>query len=95
MGHFTTRPLRFKGQNLILNVEPAGPEAEMKVQLLSADGEVIPGYTFDDCTAITEDLLDAQIKWTGKDYIGPEISEKPVRLHFRFRNMRIYAFQFR
>lgn len=94
-GHFCTRPLRFAGRNLTLNVEPTGPNAEMRVQLLSIeDDEPIDGYTFDACQPLTADDLDAPVKWRGKAAIDASVSSKLVRLHFRFRNMRIYAFQF-
>lgn len=94
-GHFCTRPLRFVGRALRLNVESTGPCAQMRVQLLSSeDDEPIDGYTFDSCAPLTLDELDAPVGWQGKDGIEAGVATKPVRLHFRFCNMRIYAFQF-
>ena len=94
-GHFSTRPLRVAAGPLKLNVEPTGPDAQMRVQLLSLDTEEpIEGYTFEACAPLTADQLDAQVRWQGRDGIAPDIASGPVRLHFRFRDMRIYAFQF-
>ena len=94
-GHFCTRPLRFTGNALMLNVEPTATDAQMRVQLLSIeDDEPIDGYTFDACVPLTADELDATVRWQGKDGIAVSVSEKPARLHVMFRNMRIYAFQF-
>ena len=94
-GHFSTRPLKFAGGQLRLNVEPIGPDAQMQVQLLSLDTEEpIEGYTFDTCAPLAADDLDAQVRWQDRDGIAPDIASGPVRLHLKFRNMRIYAFQF-
>ena len=95
VGHFAMRPIRFAGRNLVLNVEPIGPGAEMRVALLGAeDAQPIDGYTLDDCVPLTDDDLDAHVKWRGKDAIESDVSSRLISMHFRFRNMRIYAFQF-
>ena len=94
-GHFCTRPLRVSGHHLELNVEPTGPDAHVRAQLLSWDDEKpVEGYTFADCAPITADGLDARISWQGRDAIAPEVAQKPIRLHLELANMRIYAFQF-
>ena len=95
-GHFCTRPLRIAGRSLRLNVEPTGPDAHLRVQLLSWEKEEpIEGYTFAACSPMTTDELDARVRWQGDDGIPPAVAEKPLRLHFEFANMRVYAFQFR
>ena len=52
-----------------------------------------PGYSFNENIPITSDELDAPVKWKERSSVG-EWAGKPVRLHFRLRSMRIYAFQF-
>ncbi len=94
-GHFCTRPLRFTGSNLALNIEPTGPDARLRVQLLAwEDEQPLEGYTFAQCQTLTKDLLDAPVRWQGKERIDPDVAQKSVRLHFEFASMRIYAFQF-
>ncbi len=94
-GRFSTRPLSFEGDRLVVNVEPTGPSPELRVQLLNgADGSTIEGYTFDQCRVITSDELDGAVVWTGRDRIGPEVSRGAVCLHFTLRDVRLYAFQF-
>ncbi len=107
-GAFWTRPLVFEGSKVLVNVEPTGQDAQLKVQLIGVDtgsappgwarGEGVgdapcPGYSFDDCAPISSDGLDAEVTWNGKAGVG-EWAGKPVRLHFRLRSMRIYGFQF-
>lgn len=94
-GHFSTRPLCFEGDRLVINAEPNGPDPEIRVQLLSSEtNDPIEGYTFETCRPITEDGLDIPVIWNGRDRIGAEIPRASVRLHLRIRSMRIYAFQF-
>jgi hypothetical protein len=93
-GAFSTRQLAFEGRRLVLNVEPIGPEAALRVELLSGDQEEpCPGYTFEDCLPLTRDELDGQVRWkTGSD-LG-QWAGKPVRLRVRLHAIRLFAFQF-
>ena len=94
-GHFSTRPLSFEGTRLVVNAEPTGPDPELQVQFLSSDtNDPIDGYTFDRCQPINTDGLDIPVVWEGKERIGAEVSRESVRLHFKVRSMRVYAFQF-
>lgn len=93
-GTFCTRPLLFEGRRLLLNVEPIGPEPSLTVQIVSTEDErPFPGYAFDDSIPLAEDGLDAVARWKKGAELG-ELAGKPVRLHFRLRSTRIYAFQF-
>lgn len=106
IGNFATRPLIFNGRRLVVNVEPIGADPELRVQLikcepnskptlgeLAAEEQIITRRTFDQCTPITTDELDAGVGWKEGLELG-EWSGKPIRLHFHLRSMRIYAFQF-
>ena len=93
-GTFSTRRLLFEGRRLVLNVEPTGPDPCLVVQILSGeDDEPLAGFTFEDSVPLREDNLDAVVSWKKGAELG-ELGGKPVRLHFRLRSMRIYAFQF-
>jgi len=95
-GWFATRPLSFEGDQLVVNVEPTGPNPELRVQLLdAATMKPIDGYVFETCRPITSDELDGVVRWQGRQRIGPEVPRGAVALHFRLRNCRVYAFQFR
>ena len=94
-GHFSTRPLSFEGNELIINSEPLGSDAELKVQLISGEtNEAIPGYDFESCESIKSDGTRTVVKWKGKNGLDSSISRKSVRLHFNMQSTRIYAFQF-
>ena len=94
-GHFSTRTVSFEGDLLRVNVEPTGPNPELRVQLINwEDGTPIEGYTFEQCQPMATDSLDEVVRWEGRERIGPEVPREAVRLHFRLRDTRIYAFQF-
>jgi hypothetical protein len=104
---FSTRPLISEGRRLLLNVEPLGPDAEVRVQVLgigtrpaesAARGKYMAdaplnGMTFAECVPLTRDSLDGIAAWKNGANAGAW-SGKPVRLQFRLRAMRIYGFQF-
>jgi hypothetical protein len=107
-GAFWTRPLMFEGKTLVVNAEPTGPDAQLQVELIGvgtgsappswAHGEgekdtPCPGFTFDENVPVTSDDLDAVVKWKERSSVEAWAG-KPVRLFFRLRSMRIYAFQF-
>ena len=95
-GHFSTRPLAFEGNELIVNSEPLGSDAELKVQLLSTEtNEAIPGYDFESCEPIKSDGTRTVVNWKGKNGLDSSISRKSVRIHFNIQSTRIYSFQFR
>ncbi|MBM3262166.1 MAG: hypothetical protein FJY97_01860 [candidate division Zixibacteria bacterium] len=94
-GHFSTRPISFMGDRLIINAEPVGPDPEIRVQLLSSvTHQPLPGYTFEDCVPLREDGTGLPVMWQGETMIGDDVPRGSVRLHIRIRAMRMYAFRF-
>lgn len=110
LGVFATREIVFSGNQLTVNTEPTGPDPQLQVQMVEGDnipppgsptaffhkhtGQPIPGLTFDSCRPVTENSLDAPVKWTDATSIS-SYAGKPVRLQFHIKQMRIYAFQFK
>jgi hypothetical protein len=102
-GNFGTRELIFEGRSLVVNAEPTGPDAELRVQIVTGvrtqfhheakNPAPITGRTFEECKPITTDELDGVVTWENGSDLG-RWSGKPVRLHFHLRSMRLYAFQF-
>ena len=106
-GGFATRPVVFAGRRLQVNMEPAGPDAELRVQLIASgiqpaespargkymEDAAVPGYSFADSIPLSGDHLDGTVRWSRGENLGAWAG-KLVRLHFRMRSMRLYAFQF-
>jgi len=102
-GNFATREMVFQGRRLVVNAEPTGPDAELRVQLVTGERTQfhremrnpapVAGRTFEECKPLTTDQMDGTVSWESGSELG-EWSGKPVRLHFHLRSMRVYAFQF-
>lgn len=91
-GVLTTRPLRFEGSRLCLNLHTAG-SGSAKVAISDAARTPIPGFTEADCEVINADAVDFQVQWQN----GADVSSlagRPIRLQFTMRNTKLYAFQF-
>ena len=86
------------GRRLVVNVKAApqggGPEApELRVEILSANHEQIPGYTLADADAITTSGAAQTVSWQGRSDVS-DLADTPIRLRFALRNARLYSFQF-
>ncbi len=104
-GTFTTQPITFEGDRLVVNVRapeadfgaestPASPYGAFRAELLSDRGEPLAGYAVDDCDAFSGDALRHLVTWRGSHDVGG-LADKPVRVRFQLRNAALYSFQFR
>lgn len=93
-GEFTTPPLRFKGNQLVLNIENAST-GETRVEIRDEFGKPIPGFTLTDCDLIhSANEINRPVKWNGKSDVKI-LEGKVIQLHFPMRDTDLYAFQFR
>ncbi len=91
-GVLTTRPLKFQGNRLHLNLDTAG-SGSAKVAMLDAAGQPIPGFTAADCEIINADDTDYPVRWKNGPDVG-SLEGRPIRLEFSMRNTRLFALQF-
>jgi hypothetical protein len=91
-GELVTRPLRFDGDALRLNVRTA-PGGEVRAELQDAAGKPIDGFTLADCTPLRGDSLDAPVTWKGGDLNG--LADRPVRLRLTLTSADVYTLRFR
>ena len=92
-GVLKTKPLRFTGNRLILNID-TDATGYAQVGFLDAQGKPIPGYGVEDCIYINGDFIDAEVEWLSR---GPDVSPlegQTVQLVFRMRGGKLYAMQF-
>ncbi|MBN2296406.1 MAG: hypothetical protein JXM70_28515 [Pirellulales bacterium] len=92
-GEFTTKPLRFTGVALRMNISTSAI-GSVRVEIQDAAGKPIPGYTLDDCTEIFGDSLEQVARWKGGSYVG-KLAGKPIRLRFVLKDADLYAIRFR
>jgi hypothetical protein len=87
-GHLLTPLVVFDAEALTLNVNAEA--GEVGVQIRDANGQPIPGYTFDDCQLVQNvDGLDVALECA--DGLAA-LAAYPVQLEFRLVNARLFAF---
>ena len=97
----TTRPLRFEGARLEVNVrapldaaDGTRPHGRFTVEVLDTNSVPLPGYTRQDCDAFTGDDVRLTVTWNDSHHLG-DLQGLPVRLRFHLDNAALYAFRFR
>jgi hypothetical protein len=88
-GTLTTRPVRFSGKHLFVNVD--NPKGELRVEILNEDGEVISPFRAASCQSVATNKTQQAIRWSGVDDLR-SLSNQTVRLRFHLKNGRLYAF---
>jgi len=88
-GTLTTRPLRFSGKHLFVNV--AAAEGELRAEVLDEKGQSVPSFAREKCEPIRADKTLVRIRWSGVEDLA-SLAGKPVRFRFYLRNARLYSF---
>jgi len=92
-GEFTTPPLTFEGDKLLLNIDTSAA-GWARVEIRDADNTPIPGFLLDDCDEIyTSNEINRTVTWN-KDSSLSKVAGKAIRLRFVMRDTDLYAFQF-
>jgi hypothetical protein len=88
-GTLMTRPVRFTGKHLFVNVD--NPKGELRLEILDQAGQVLPRFTKENCLPVTTDKTLKAVRWNGVDDLS-SVSNQPVRFRFHLKNGRLYAF---
>ena len=84
--------MRFSGRTLTLNCD-AGAGGWLKVELLDAAGQPLPGFGLDAADAVLGNGVSKPVTWQGRGDVS-SAAGRPVRLRFVMRDVKLYAFQF-
>ena len=91
-GGFTTPPITFSGNRLVLNIN-ASAAGTAKVAILDPEGKPFRGFGLDDCDLIGRNRIRKLVTWGG----NPDLSRlrgETTRLKFEMRAAKLYSFQF-
>ena len=88
-GSLTTRPVRFGGKYLFVNVDCAG--GELRAEVLDREGHVIAPFSMENCVAIRSNNTLQRVGWRGADDLST-LSGKPVKFRFRLRYGSLFSF---
>ena len=91
-GEFTTRPITFDGDRLVLNYATSAA-GSVQVELQNQAGEPLKGFALADMAPLFGDELESAVEWKA----GGDVSSlrgKPVRLRFVLDDADVYALRF-
>ncbi len=92
-GEFTTKPLAFEGDTLVMNFSTSAA-GSIRVEVQDTDGQPVPGFTLSDCPEIYGDEIEKTVQWKMGENLN-SLSGKEIRLRFVMRDADVYAFGFR
>jgi len=88
----TTPLVVFSGGRLEVNID-CSAMGEAWVELLDDGNRPIPGYRLQDAISVDRNDVAARVRWRERDDAA-ELAGRPVRLRFKLRACKLYAFQF-
>lgn len=88
-GELVTRPVKFSGDQLFVNVD--APEGQLLVEVLDVDGNVLEPFSMENCIPVSTDRTLWAVNWFADEDLG-SIAETPVRFRFRLENGSLYSF---
>jgi len=90
-GEFTTPLIVHEGSDLRLNID-CSALGEAWVEIRDENNLPIPGYTLEESVSIDRNQIAAPVRWKNRESVG-ELAGRPVKLHFKLRACKLYAFQ--
>ncbi|HUE18074.1 MAG TPA: hypothetical protein VMR25_28220 [Planctomycetaceae bacterium] len=91
-GELFTRPLRFVGRRLLLNVATSAAGG-LRVAIQDADGKPLSGFSSKDCDEVIGNEIERAVSWNGRNDIGA-LASQVVRLRIEIKDADLYALRF-
>jgi hypothetical protein len=92
-GELVTKPLRFTGNQLRLNINTLAT-GFAQVAILGKDSNPIPGFAWEDCVYLNGDFIDEPVEWLEKGTDVSQLAGKDIRVLIRGRGCKLYALRF-
>ena len=89
-GTILTKPLKLSGKRLMLNLE-AVETGGVEVDILDQQGEPLPAFSGDNAIAATGSGVRTPVTWRDQPDVT-QLANNVVRLRFRLKGARLYAF---
>ncbi|MSU49323.1 MAG: glycosyl hydrolase family 32 [Opitutus sp.] len=88
-GTLTTRPLRFHGKHLFVNVDC--PRGALRVEVLDENENVIAPFSLDRSEPVSVDSTIQSMRWRGSDDLSA-LAGRVVRFRFTLTDGRLFSF---
>lgn len=90
-GYLLTEKMTFDGNYFFVNADVHPKKGKLYVELLDEKGNVIPGFSKQDCIVMKSNSTKQMIAWKGNDSLE-NLKNTPVRAKFYLTNGDLYAF---
>jgi len=87
-GELTTETLKFDGEHFFVN---ANVQGSLRIEILDADGNVIPGFCKNDCIEFIGDNTKKNIMWLNNNKLSA-LKGKNIKIKFYLESGDIYSF---
>jgi hypothetical protein len=91
-GVLVTKPFTFEGERLSLNFATSAA-GSVRIQIETTEGDLIPGFTADECQEIIGNEIDRTVFWNGDTSVA-ELSGRTIRIRFFMKDADLYSFKF-
>jgi len=91
-GELITRPFRFRGDRLSINVATSAA-GSVRVEIQDASGKPLPGFELATSKEIFGDAVDYPVEWKSTSSVG-RLAGKTIRLRFVIREADLYSLKF-
>jgi hypothetical protein len=88
-GTLTTRPVRFRGKHLFVNL--SAPDGELRVEVLDRAGRVLEPFTREACPPVVGDRTMTRVRWARADDLSLAVGAD-VRLRFTLVRGQLFSF---
>jgi hypothetical protein len=88
-GTLTTRPVRFSGEHLFVNMDC--PEGKMVVDVLDEQDRPVEGFAAEGCEPVSTDSTLVRVVWRNGASLA-KLAGKPVRFRFHLTAGSLYSF---
>jgi hypothetical protein len=92
-GEFVTKPIVFKGSNLLLNFSTSAA-GSIRIEIQDSSGQPIGGYTLAESPELFGDSVERSARWNGGSDVS-RLAGRPVRLRFVMKDADLYSLRFR
>ena len=65
----------------------------LRLELQDEEGQVIPGFSLEECPAIYGDEIERKVVWQEESDLGA-LAGRPVRLRIHLKDADLYSFRF-
>ena len=94
-GKLITHPLRVRDDHSVFYLNAHAGGGVIQAELLDEEGRVLPGFSRQECKAITGAGSELPLVWSGQEALKAHLRSGPVRLKLYLRKATAYGFSCR